>query len=289
MELITREMPLDYTMVLTSDWHMGPLNCHHEGVAVMVDKVARKRNYFMLTIGDLIDAILPNDKRYAHCSMAFDKTMALTPQAQADQVINYLRPIRKKVCAVGIGNHEFHHINTIDIAGYIADTLEIPYGSVSYKFTATHKGAVQHKFFCTHGRGNLPKGAKDPIQREANRKAALKAKLDGTKHADCILLAMGHTHQLIVVEPTVHKELMLTDNGAELRQQYRYHSAQNEPYIPPECRWYLNTGSFLKLYSPPGMRAISYGEMALYAPAEMGWIEVHVRGGEVASVEKVVA
>lgn len=288
MELITRDMPLDYTLIDSSDYHYGALNCSRDAIRAMIDKVATKRNYFLANKGDSIEAITPDDKRFASCS-ADVKNNLLTPQQQADALITDFLPIRKKIVAWGHGNHEYKLINTADFGKYIAGQLGVPYGSVAYKFIAAHKGETMHKFYLTHGYGSLPRGAKDPIQREANVKAALRRKLENTGHADCIYMSMGHTHQLITVNPTIENQLYLTDDGNNLKQHYRVQEKQNKAHISPDSRWFGCSGSFLKLYSPPGSHAIGYAEVAMYGPGEIGWLEVHVQGGQVVAVEKVVA
>lgn len=287
MELIYREMPLDYEFFDTSDTHYGPLNCHREAFLEIVNMVAKKKNRFLIHKGDGIDSITPNDKRFSVVSTEIRNGWR-TPQDHADLLIADLMPIRKKILCYLIGNHEYDLINTFNAGTYITNQLQVPFGGVICKFGASFKGRVQHKFLLWHGRGSLPKGAKDPIQREANRKAALKRKLEALKHSDCVYQSMGHAHQLIVVQPTVDQELMLTDDGDRLNQSYRYSCEQNAPYIPPECRWYGCSGSFLKLYSEPGIGAIGYGEMHGYEPAEIGCLKGTVQGGKLVNVEKVL-
>lgn len=281
-------MPKDYTLVQTSDWHLGPSNCHREAIFRMIERVALDPDCYIVGVGDLVDAVVPSDKRYAHCAMELDNPL-LTPHEQAREVTGILEPVRDKVVAVGLGNHEYTTLNTFNICAYICDTLSLPYGAYNFKFIAIGKTNPVHKMYFTHGAGQLPSGAKDPIQRMANRKAALKRKLDESKHADCIYLGCGHNHQLLTVEPTVEDELMLTDVNGSLEQKYRYHEDQTADYIPPESRWYGSSGSFLKLYSEPGSGAVSYGEVKGYPPAEIGWLEIVVRDYQVVGVNKVIA
>jgi hypothetical protein len=143
-----------------------------------------------------------------------------------------------------------------------------------------------HKFYFTHGNGSLPKGAKDPIQRKANRKAAIRRKLEETGISDCIVMSFGHTHYLEVVEPTVHDALYITDDGHNHKQHYQVPSVQNADYIPPDSRWYCNTGSFRKLYTPSGSHIVDYGEVAMYGPTELGCIKITVEDRQVVKVEK---
>ena len=172
---------------------------------------------------------------------------------------------------------------------YICDSLGLHYGAAAAKVRVSINGELAHKFYFTHGRGSLPRGAKDPIQREANVKAALKSKLEGTGHADCIYMSCGHFHRLIKVDPTIGQEITLVDDGTELQQVKRYHLDQAAGYIPVEARFFGCSGSFLKLYSPPGSGAISYGEMAMYGPCELGWLEATIKGGRMVGLEKVLS
>lgn len=287
MELIYRDMPLDYEFYDTSDAHYGPLNCHREAFLEVIAQVKAKPDRYIWHKGDGVDCVTPGDKRYATVS-ADVRTGWRNPQDHADQFIKDVMPVRDRFITYMVGNHEYHLINTFDVAYHICTALGIPWGGVVCKFIPTHKGKVLHKCLLWHGRGSLPKGAKDPIQREGNRKAALKNKLMALKHTDCIYNSMGHAHQLLIVEPTVDQEIMLTNTRSGLKQQRRHHTNQTADYIPPEARYYGCSGSFLKLYSKPGQRAIGYGEIAGYEPAEIGCLKGYVQGGKLVHVEKVV-
>lgn len=286
MEIITREMPDNYILIDSGDWHIGPLSCYIKGFKQMVERVKKTKNAFLFGKGDMIDCILPNDKRFASCIMG-DNAL-LTPQQQADEVITLLSPIKKKILGLLIGNHEYKIINTFNVGRYIADSLVVPFGGVCTKFTATKKGKVRHKMFFIHGRKVFNSQSKDQLQRLANQKAALKLYLVETKITDSIYMSAGHAHKILAVDPTAAQELMLTDDGHQLQQQYRVSPHQDSNYIPPDCRWFGCSGSFLRTYAPSGSDTISYAEMAGYGPSEMGWLEVHVKKGEVQKIERVV-
>ena len=83
MELISRELPKDCEIIDTGDWHIGPLNCNIEGIKQTIAYIKNNKNVFVFLKGDLIDAIKPNDKRYAHCVMG-DLSL-MTAQNQADK------------------------------------------------------------------------------------------------------------------------------------------------------------------------------------------------------------
>lgn len=286
MELTARELPADCEIYDTSCLHYGALNCYREGIREIIDEVGAKRNRFLLNKGDSIDAVLPNDKRYASCAMDVKENL-LTPAAQCDALVKDFLPIRKQILAWGHGNHEFKLINTMDFGRYIAAQLQVPYGGVTYKFAGKDKtGATRFKMLLTHGRGMIPQGAKDPIQREANQKAWVRRKLESMGFADCVYMSMAHIHRNIVVKPTTADQLYLTDDGENIHQHYQVLAPQDAMYIPPDSRFYASTGSFLGLYSKPGSFAFGYGELAQYGPTELGCCKVIIRNHQVVDVEK---
>ena len=284
MELIYREMPKDYTLIYSSCVHMGAFNHYADGFAEQIRRLKERKNYFLANLGDNIEAKMPHSNHFSGETLTI-----LKPLEQADEFVERLRPVAKKIVAIGYGNHEAALINYGNIGKHIAEKLKVPFGSVHYKFCATDRnGKVMHKLYGHHGYGSLPKGAKDPIQREANQKAALRRKLEATGHADCVAMIMGHTHQLITVKPTTTQQLFLTDDGRHVKQHYNVMSPQNAEYIPPDSRWYGNAGSLRKSITPTGLQIADYAEVAMYAPSEMGWLEVHVQRGQVVDMEKVV-
>jgi len=299
MEIIQHKIPMDCILYDTGDYHYGAFNCHKDLLNEMVASV-QKRNSpkkwgrkagpkaFIINKGDNCDSISPDDKRYSHMSVDWQAKL-LTVQQQADAVVDLLTPVKDSVLSIGEGNHEAKFWNTFRVGSYVADRLGCPFGGYTYVIQfANNKGEPLFKTFHSHGSGKLPKGAKDPIQREANRKAHLRRKLEATGISDCIYMSMGHTHQLVVVEPTIEGEVLLTTtDDNRIKQHTRPAANQSAIYIPPEKRWYANTGGFLKLYSPPGSGVFGYAEVLMLEPTRLGWIEVEVQGGEIVEVRKV--
>lgn len=286
MEHVKRVMPRDYTLFDASDLHFGALNCHTKGVAKMIAKIQTTPNAYLSMMGDAMEAILPNDKRYAHSTV--DRAM-LTPQAQRDALIEAFRPIADRIIAWGIGNHELKLINTLNVSADICKALGVEYGGYSYIFTATTaKGRPMHRMMLTHGAGGMPQGAKDPVQRDANRRAWLKRKLANTGWNGCVYMSMGHTHHGLIQPPTTELEvgLVMSDSG-HIEQIRRSSVKQSSRIIPVDDRWYANRPSFLRTYAPPGSGVTPYSEMAMYAPADLGWLEVEVKDGNVVNVVNV--
>lgn len=287
MELITAVVPDDFVLYDMSDLHLGSPLCSLGSLKEVIAEIAANPKARVVVKGDAIESILPNDKRYVHTGVMDDYK---TPQAQADKVIELFTPIKKKILAWGIGNHELKLINTVDLGRYMADKLGAPYGAYNFKITFVSKsnGERMFKTYHTHGWGGSQSNAKDDIQRDANMKASLKHKLAKSGHADCIYMSRGHDHQLMVVEPTIQNRLYLTDDGTQIHQHYRQHTNQSANFIPPDARWYATTGSFRKMYMPSGSMATDYAEMAGYAPSEIGYVKLIVRDRNILDVQKIV-
>jgi len=266
------------------DLHVGTVTCHYAGIDKMVEWIKEKPNRYLNLKGDLIEAIVPGDKRF---SMRSVDLRFKTPKDQADYLVERLKPIADNIIGLCIGNHELKLLGTFDVVEYIASALGISkhaYGAGIYKFISTYKGRVKFKALFVHGHRHLPAGAKDPIQRLANQKAAQKRILEELGIADCVYSSQGHSHQLLVVEPTVEASLYLTDNGKYIQQHHRVRHKQNSEYIPSESRWFCCTGSFMKAYTDPGSYAMSYAE-GKYAPSELGCVKITVEDGEVVHAE----
>lgn len=289
MELIKHNMPDNYIVCDISDLHVGSPNVNERTIEEFVKRVKSKKNVYVVVKGDVIEAITPKDKRFNMGGLPYD-----TPKEQADRVIEIFKPIKNRILAWGIGNHECSSgvIDVCNFAEYITEALEIPHLYGGYEFKISFHDVednLMHKFFHSHGFGNLKSNAKDDIQRLANMKANLKVKMTNLAITDCIYMSMGHNHQLVVVEPTVQDKLMLTDDGKQIHQNYLYNSPQNVQYIPPDSRWYASTGSFMKRFSSPGTKHINYSERAGYAPSEIGWVEIIVKNKMVTDVKKIIA
>jgi hypothetical protein len=251
-------------------------------IQFVIDENNAGRPTYLNLKGDLMEAIIPSDKRY---NPKMHDMFLPTPQDTASALVTVLKPVAEFILAIGDGNHEIKLQNIMNFGKHMAEMLGVPHGAYTYvtQFRDS-KGNQLFKTLSTHGYGSLPKGAKDPIQRKANQMAALKRKLEGTAFADCIYKSMGHTHKLLVVEPTFTQEIILTTTAHEIRSKQIPKVIQNSSYIPSEQCWFANTGGFLKLYTPPGLGLTGYAEMMLLPPTDLGWVEVDIAEGEIIDV-----
>jgi len=281
MQLLTATIPPNADIALIGDTHIGTTLAHDEALDAVIDWVGAERNRFFAFMGDAIEAITTDDKRF---DITTHDMGAPLPQQQADDVVARFMPIRRKCIAWLLGNHEYTLHRVSNYAAYIATHLQVPYGTWTAKVTLNcAKGRIGKLFLCHASvRGTFKSNAKDYEQQQANMKASLKRSL-AQKAADCILMATGHTHKLLVVDPA--QRLILRDDGTDVKQAYLGAGDGASDYIEPDRRWYVNTGCFLKTY---GQGVAGYGERAGYDPTEMGYPIVHIRKGKVDSVEKVV-
>lgn len=282
MEFISREVPKNFNLFLFGDVHAGTMLHSESGfdkfIAMTQKKYQGASHNVVIGMGDYIEAIDASDKR-------FDVETIDRSRIRSDEQIMYIQdklmPIRKKIAGLLNGNHEdkldryYYYVNGM------CENLGVPYGTYTAIFTFSCKGQKLFKLFATHGRGSINSAA-GPVERvKANLQTSLKRKLQH-KAGDCVIMACGHTHKLIVAEP-VHS-LYLTSDDNDVQANYTF-SDQAANFIHPDHRWYLNTGSFMKLYA----RGVSgYAEKAMYDPMEQGFPVITVRKGVVTGAHKVI-
>ena len=279
MQLFTQALPEKCNLYLASDLHVGSVLTDYDRIGQLVDMVRSKNSNRLIVLGDLAESIAVDDKRFDEATT--DKTL-MTPMRQYEKVTEILRPVAKQILYINDGNHDYKLSKYVNfIRDVVCKQLEVPYGTYSSKLTVTNnKGKKRFKIFTTHGYGNVSSSADDPIRRKANMKLSLKRKLAG-KAADCALMAMAHTHKMIISPP--EKSLYLTDNSDSIKQHYT-RATQDSDYIPEHLRWYINTASFLKLYA---LGCSGYAERFGYDPVELGAVKVEIDGG-IVDVKKVL-
>jgi hypothetical protein len=279
MQIIQRPLPLDHNLFLFGDDHEGTTLRHDEGwkllVKMMLSEYAGCSNNFGLDHGDAVDFIPSSDKRW------YESEESCKCLDQIEKAIEHRKPIKEILVALLDGNHpmQYHRFGNVTLK--ICKALGIEYGTYSAHITYLRRSGVpMYRQYATHGFGSIRSNADDTIRQDANKKLSLKRKLKN-KFADVVLCTMGHTHKLLIAEPT--KELYLNCNQ-KISQHYTT-SHQADEYIPPDHRWYVNTGSFLRLY---GKGFSGYAERAGYDPLELGFAIARVRNGVIQGIDKII-
>ena len=291
MRLVSYDMPRDWNYFLFGDSHIGASLRHDKGFAKMVDMInskykglPAKRNY-AIDHGDIIEAIMVDDKRFS----AFDSRDACI-LSQLQMAKKELWPIRKKLLCILDGNHPFKLHKFGPLTHSVCKDLGVRYGTYTAKLTFRNKGKLQFKHFATHGYGTINSIADDIERRKLNWRLALKRKLRDMS-GDCLLGSMGHTHKIIISPPS--EVLYLTDNGKNIEQHHKI--PLSPKYIHPDYRWYVNTGSFLRVYddvvteddSVPmeeSKLGSGYAERAMYAPLQLGFCVALIRNSQIVKI-----
>lgn len=279
MRLLSYQGTDSHNIYLLGDLHFGTKLFHEKGFIETVKTINDDKSAAVFLMGDLIEAIMVDDPRYQFDTA--DPRMP-TPMVQAKAVVQLLEPIAGKVKGILDGNHEGKLHRFGNLGEFVANSLDVPYGTYSSRVSVRDKeNKLMFKMFLAHGWGSINSAADDEIRRDANMILSLKRKLK-KKAGDCILMAMGHTHKLLVSPPK--KTLYLTDDGRRIKQNYTT-SKHTDSDIHPDHRWYCNTGSFYRLYGDDGVSG--YAERFGYDPVELGYIKITVKDRMIADVEPV--
>lgn len=280
MQIVKKQVGANCDIALLSDSHEGNSMASLDNLDDVLAWIMQKKNRYYTFGGDAIEAQTVDDKRFD-----IRESDDPIPLHQVESCINRHWPSRTRCLTWLDGNHEWKLHRFGDVSEHIAQRLRVPYGTASCKLHLYNGTQLIGKFFLIHPhRGQLPKGAKDYEQRQANKKAGLKNRLCNNA-GDCILMGAAHYHELHVVPP--QRKLILTDDGEQMRHKYLHDTSVHytDDYIDPDRRWYVCTGSFLKLYSELGVSG--YAERANLDPIEVGYPIVHIRKGRVDNVSAV--
>lgn len=285
MRLLRAVVPGSYELALIGDTHEGSAGCAGNLVDETLDWVMSARNRFWCHMGDPIEAITIDDKRFVPT-----KKGPSLPLQEARAARKRYLPAAKRCLAFLSGNHDgmlakFGALTeqTICGPGDGDDKPIMPFGGRICKLALCDKRGLQWKLFMWHpSRVSVTSTAKDYQQSIANKKARVKMLMERSA-SDCIVMAMGHIHQLIVVDPAPRLEL--SDDGEHIRQSYLSAGDGMATYIERDRRWYCATGSYLRSQM---LGEDSYAEIAGYPPSELGHVRIRVEDRKVVSVESVV-
>ena len=295
MEIIPVKLPNSHNLVFCGDFHEGTIMQHQEGIDQLIDYVLSDNNTYVAIGGDLVECRAVDNPMF---DIRLAASRSDLPLKQFFSITNKLKPIKHRILVCLYGNHDWDMGRAVGngVRDIFCKELKVRYGSFSCKLIIyDKKGNLMYKAFQTHGRKMVGSTADDPIRREANMKLQLKRHLQ-YKAGDTVIMSKGHSHKLLVVKPS--NELYLVDDGDRIIQKYTY-DVQNENYIDPDLRYYINSGSFLKLYVDPievtepdgskGIEPVSgYAERGEYDPVELGFAVAKIRDKKVIDVERVV-
>jgi len=286
MEYVKRYVPHDFNIFWFGDVHIGTILHSVSGFDRFIDMALHPydgvKHNVLINMGDNIEAIDHSDKRFDVHTVDLGK---IRPDLQIEYFMDKIKPLSKLIAVMLDGNHEYKLIRFFPYTKRMCHDLRIPYGTYTsaVSFYVRRKGSEKllFKTYNTHGYGTIKSAAGPPERQETNMKVRLKDKL-APMHSDCAIQTMGHVHRLLIAPPV--SRLCLTSDENDIYQHYTS-SPQDSNEIHPDHRWYLATGSFLKLFK----RGVSgYAERAMYAPTEIGFPIAKIRCGKIVGIDKIV-
>jgi predicted phosphodiesterase len=278
MQRIIADIPSNCEIIIASCTHIGSQLCHYRAIDNMVKFVKAKPNRRFIHLGDIIEAITTDDKRYHVEGMKQP-----IPLLQIQEAMEIFRPIREQIIAVLGGNHELKLHRFGNLASLFCSEksgINVPYGTRTARVVFQNEGKRIFNGFFTHDVPVFRSRAKDFLQRQANILAAMKMSMQ-YRMGDCAVMICGHAHQLLVVPPS--PMLYLTDGETSVKQHYLEGDLGNGGFINPDQRWYGCAGSFRKKYQD-GIDDYS----DIYYPVEIGYLILTIQDNVIKSLEKKV-
>ena len=263
-----------------SDYHVGSLAFHEKAAVALHERILDEKAYLTFG-GDAGEAKLIDSPHFNPDGL--HKRM-LNPQDQADHFIGLMQTLadEDRILLMSPGNHDQYLAPNFNLMKYICDKLGILDRMGSYQSWLNVNGCTMHFW---HGRPTLPRGAKDPIQREANQRAWLKNKLEGLA-GSAQAQYMAHIHKVLVQPPEEHYTLLDHEEnckGRFFREQPT--EIDGKVWIPPSARWYASTGT-LRRSGVFGTQ--DYSEVAGYAPTPMACTKTTQHYNKIHKIEKVL-
>ena len=242
---------------LLSDIHIGNVGFHQSLFKRHVQQAADDPNGYVMLLGDVLDAVFVTDKRYAPCAGDRDAALSMRNDLinmQAEKATALLAPLRGKILACLIGNHEEAVVRScsVDPLRIVAHDLDAPYEAayaayVRLAIPTRRHGNCHVDFYLHHGAGGgALSGAK--INR-VERRAGWFATAD--------VVASGHNHKR-----------SLTTNVALSVPRASMH-------VQEKTQICMNTGGYLRGYAQDVAGSL-YTERADLPPTELGGMMVEI-------------
>lgn len=193
-ELIVHKFDNDIVIYPISDVHLGSLEHNKDEWEKFIGKIQNEPNAYVILAGDLI-----NNATRSSVSNIFDEV--ISPRAQKQKMVEYLKPIKHKILCAVCGNHERRSLKDADDDPMYDIMCKLNLEDIYRQNIAFMKIQIGKKgngrsnayvFGVTHGAGGgIYTGA------AVNRNERFSHVIDGL---DC--LVVGHTHKGTVSKPS---------------------------------------------------------------------------------------
>lgn len=238
-----------------------------------------------LDLGDMIEGIMPNDKRYMPTSGELKKKgkdgkLVVTSKRvgtllnEISEAIRWTKKGKKNCWGILPGNHEDTASRQVgEVTGFIAQEAGVPYLTQTC-FLRIHCPKGEAIVFVSHGHITINYKAGEPERRLANRKVRLRNELQ-CFHADACFV--GHGHRKAVTEPIY--EMKLTVESFEDAENV--FDVKSRPVVTRPT-WYAMAPSMFKVYTYEP----NYAQPRLFPPTATGWLQANVaRDGTIVSID----
>ena len=260
IRLPCRSRKYEFKLTPIGDMHIGAAGCDEDALKRACDMIAAEENHYTILMGDHIDAVQQDDKRWDDKSIAewlYDPACrARVAESQRDRFHDIIKRVpASRILGVHEGNHEL----TVRSRHYLDITLDTcrtfglkylgqeAFTRLIFERKRANDGSrpatSSFDIFSTHGNG----GGRKP-----GAKVNKIMDLGGFIEADIYL--MGHVHE----RGCIKSPLLHFDKGGNLKSRERV---------------YVLTGTFLKTYHSSN----SYGARALYPPVSIGPITITIK------------
>jgi hypothetical protein len=251
---ITADIDEEFHIIPLGDVHLGSEACDENRVDYMCQWIAKKKNVYVIGLGDYTDLARAHD-RYAIETQTAESTRKIMDRIyreEAEKFIKKIAPFKERILGLGEGNHRGSLTSGITTTQYMCDKLRTQYlGYMSYFALNIDVDVKKHRhktkqivFLIHHGIGGNGRLAGATINRVE--------KLERIAVADIYL--MGHDHQ---------KGVRPLSKFAPINSQ-GFHVKTKKQLL-------ITTGGFLKSYMP---NMPSYAVRMAYAPADLGCAKI---------------
>jgi hypothetical protein len=277
VNIFQKKVPNDFNLWCIGDFHIGTVAFAEKPFLNMIKDIKSDSKAKVVGLGDYVEG-----RSVDHPYFEFNNLDVNSPIAykQAEVVVKYLDPIRKKILILLEGNHDRYSRNYMGLVeNIICKDLGVDFGTWS---CIIDFGKFKGHF--THGSDRRsPVRSMSPIssRSQLNERLSLINILSAPNFGDCVINTCGHYHRMITYNPSDYDDLCLLVKGNELQETYKTPS-HGADIIPPFERFYASSGAWLKSY----VNGIStYGERAMFKAVSIGCIVYEIRGGKVKNVE----
>jgi predicted phosphodiesterase len=181
------------------DFHFGHAECDYEKLNRYVDWAKEQKDARIVLMGDLLETDIPTHMANKGVMWSLDGDR-FTPTQQYNDLLDILKPVRKKILCAIMGNHEkrIYNLTNISLTEFMCKELDIPYLTPWPVYVDLNVNKINYKLLIAHGSGSSQR-ADYQIRKAINYYPS----------ADLVLI--GHIHY--TTSDPFHK--VIVDDGGE--------------------------------------------------------------------------